>query len=113
MADKRASVKENCFFVDIVGGPMKCSSFGGNNYVAICVDDNARFNVVNVVKKKSDMTAALLPLMENYITSQELSIKCIPTNNGGKFQIISARTGPAQHHARIYPARHATEKGGS
>ena len=36
--DERASVKGQRFFVD-VGGPMKHSSLGGNNYVVIFVDD--------------------------------------------------------------------------
>ncbi|CAN0405016.1 unnamed protein product, partial [Ascophyllum nodosum] len=39
--DERASVKGKRFFVD-VGGPMKHSSLGGNNYVVIFVDDYTR-----------------------------------------------------------------------
>ncbi|CAM9648245.1 unnamed protein product, partial [Ascophyllum nodosum] len=83
--DKRASVKGQRFFVD-VGGPMKHSSLGGNNYVVIFVDDYTRFKVVKFVKKKSDTTAALLSMVADYITPQKLSIKCIRTDNGGEFE---------------------------
>ncbi|CAM9533451.1 unnamed protein product, partial [Ascophyllum nodosum] len=82
--DERASVKGQRFFVD-VGGPMKHSSLGGNNYVVIFVDDYTRFKVVKFVKKKSDTTAALLSMVADYITPQKLSIKCIRTDNGGEF----------------------------
>ncbi|CAN0429329.1 unnamed protein product, partial [Ascophyllum nodosum] len=83
--DERASVKGQRFFVD-VGGPMKHSSLGGNNYVVIFVDDYTRFKVVKFVKKKSDTTAALLSMVAGYITPQKLSIKCIRTDNGGEFE---------------------------
>ncbi|CAN0128326.1 unnamed protein product, partial [Ascophyllum nodosum] len=83
--DERASVKGQRFFVD-VGGPMKHSSLGGNNYVVIFVDDYTRFKVVKFVKKKSDTTAALLSMVADYITPQKLSIKCIRTDNGGEFE---------------------------
>ena len=56
--DERASVKGQRFFVD-VGGPMKHSSFGGNSYVVIFVNDCIRFKVVKFVKKKSNTTATL------------------------------------------------------
>ena len=59
MTDKRANVKEKQFYVD-VGGPMKHSSFRGNNYVIIFVDDCTRLKVVKFVKNKSDTTAAHL-----------------------------------------------------
>ncbi|CAN0139877.1 unnamed protein product, partial [Ascophyllum nodosum] len=83
--DERASVKGQRFFVD-VGGPMKHSSLGGNNYVVIFVDDYTRFKVVKFVKKKSDTTAALLSMVADYITPQKLSIKRIRTENGGEFE---------------------------
>ena len=83
--DERASVKGQRFFVD-VGGPMKHSSLGGNNYVVIFVDDYTRFKVVKFVKKKSDTTAAFLSMVADYITPQKLSIKCIRTDNGGEFE---------------------------
>ena len=47
--DGRASVRGQRFFVD-VGGPMKHSSLGGNNYIVIFVDDCSRFKVVKFVK---------------------------------------------------------------
>ena len=87
VTNERASKKGERFFVD-VGGPMKHSSLGGNSYVVIFVDDCTRFKVVKFVKKKSDTTAALLSLTD-YNTPQELSIKCVRTDNGefeGKFQ---------------------------
>ena len=83
--DERASVRRQRFFVD-VGGPMKHSSLGGNSYVVIFVDDCTRFKVVKFLKKKNDTTAALLSLIADYITPQKLSIKCIRTDNGGKFE---------------------------
>ena len=70
---------------------MKHSSLGGNSYVVIFVDDCTRFKVVKFVRKKSDTTAALLPLIEDYITPQKLSIKCIRTDNGGEFEGESQR----------------------
>ena len=83
--DERASVREQRFFVD-VGGPMKHSSLGGNSYVVIFVDDCTRFKVVKFVKKKSDITAALLSLVAGYITLQKLSIKSVRTYNGGELE---------------------------
>ena len=83
--DERANVRGQRFFVD-VGGPMKHSSLGGNSYVVIFVDDCTRFKVVKFVKKKNDTTAALLSLIANYVTPQKLSIKCVRTDSGGKFE---------------------------
>ena len=65
---------------------MKHSSLGGNSYVVIFVDDCTRFKVVKFVKKKSDTTAALLSLIADYITPQKLSIECVRTDIGGKFE---------------------------
>ena len=65
-SDEWASVKRQRFFVD-VGGPMKHSSLGGNNYVGIFVEDCTRFKVVKFVKKKSNTTAALLSLIVHII----------------------------------------------
>ena len=105
--DERAGVKGQRFFVD-VGGPMKHSSLGWNSYVVIFVDDCTRFKVVTFPKKESNTAAALFSLITDYITPQKLSIKCVRTDNGGEFEgRFLARTGPAQHHARAYPARHA------
>ena len=59
---------------------------GGNSYVVIFVDDRTRFQVVKFVKKKSNTTAALLPLIADYITPQKLSIKCVRTDNSGEFE---------------------------
>ena len=111
--DERASVKGQQFFVD-VDGPMKHSSLSGNTcYVVIFVDGCTRFKVVKFVKKKSNTTATLLSLIADYITRQKLSIKCVRTDNGGEFEgEFSSRTGPAQHHARAYPARHAAVQPG-
>ena len=50
------------------------------------MDDRTRFKVVKFVQKKSDTTAALLSLIANYITPQKLSIKCVRTDDGGKFE---------------------------
>ena len=83
--DERASVRGQRFLVD-VGGPMKHSSLGGNSYIVIFVDDCTRFKVVKFVKKKSDTTAALLPLIADHITPQKLSTKCVRMDSGGKFE---------------------------
>ena len=83
--DERASLKGQRFFVD-VDGPMKSSSLGGNSYVVIFVDDCTRFKVVNFVKKKSNITAALLSLIADHITPQKLPIKCVRTDNDGEFE---------------------------
>ena len=48
--------------------------------------DYTRFKVESFVKKTSDTTAALSSLIADYITSQDLSIKCIRTENGGEFR---------------------------
>ena len=80
---KRANVKEKRFYVD-VGGPMKHSSLGGNNYVVIFVDDCTGFKAVKFTKNKSDTAAALLSFIADYITPHELSIKCIRTDSGGE-----------------------------
>ena len=85
MTNERAGKKGQRFYVD-VRGPMKHSSLGGNSYVVIFVDDYTRFKVVKFVKKKSDTTAALLSFIADYITPQELSIKCVRTDNGGEFE---------------------------
>ena len=65
---------------------MKHSSLGRNNYVVIFVNDHTHFKVMKFVKKKGDTTAALLSLIANYIAPQELAIKCIRTDNDGKFE---------------------------
>ena len=65
MTNERANKKGQRFSVD-VGGPIKHSSFGGNSYVVIFVDDCTRFKVVKFVEK-SDTTAALLSLIADYI----------------------------------------------
>ena len=83
--DERASVKGQRVFIDM-GGPMKHSGLGGNSYVVIFVDDCTRLKVVKFVKKKSNTTAALLSLIEDYITPQKLSIKCVQTDNDGEFE---------------------------
>ena len=82
--DERASVRGQRLFVD-VGVPMKHSSLGENSYVVIFVDDCTRSKVVKFVKK-SDTTAALLSLIADHITPQKLSIKCVRTDNCGKFE---------------------------
>ena len=84
MTNERSSKKGQRFFVD-VGGPMKHSSLGGNIYVVIYDDDCTRFKVVKFVKK-SDTPAALLSLIADCIVPQELSIKCVRTDNGGEFE---------------------------
>ena len=66
---------------------MKHSSLGEHNHVVSFVDDYTRLNILKFVKKKNDTTATLLSLIEDYITSQELSIKCIRTDNGGTFEV--------------------------
>ena len=83
--DERASVRGQRFLVD-VGGPRKHSSLGGYSYVVIFGDDCTRSKVVKFIKKKNDITAALLSLIANYITPQKLSIKCVRTDNGGEFE---------------------------
>ena len=85
MTDKRANVKGKRLFDD-VSGPMKYSSLGGNNYAVIFVDNCTRFEVVKFVKKKSVTTVALLSFIAEYITPQELSLKCIWTDNRGDFE---------------------------
>ena len=83
--DKRASVKGKIFSVDR-GGPTKhLLTLGGNSYMVIFVDDCTRLKVVKIVKKKSDTTRLVLYLIPDYITREELSVKCIWTNNGGEF----------------------------
>ena len=82
---ERANVKGQRFFVD-VGGPVKHSSLGGNSYVVIFVDDCTRFKVVKFVKKKSNTTAALVSLIVDYITPQNLPIKWVRTDTGGEFE---------------------------
>ena len=42
--------------------------------------------MVKFVKKKSESTAELLPLIADYIPPQELSIKCIRMDDGGNFK---------------------------
>ena len=69
MTEKRSNVKGKRFNVD-VGGPMKHSSIGGNNYVVIFVDDCTQLKVVKFSKNKNNTTAALLFLIADYITSQ-------------------------------------------
>ena len=49
------------------------------------MNDCTRFKGMKFVKKKSDTTAALLSLIVGYITPQQLSIKCVRTDNGGEF----------------------------
>ena len=49
------------------------------------MDDCTRFKVVKFVKK-SDTTTTLLSLIVDYIKPQKLSIKCVRTDNGGKFE---------------------------
>ena len=78
-------MKGKRFNID-VGGPMKHSSLGGNNYVVIFVNDCTRFKVIEFNKKKNDTTPALLFLIEDYIPPQELSVKYIRTDNGGEFE---------------------------
>ena len=65
---------------------MKHSTFGGNNYVVIFVDDYTRFKVVKFFKKAGNTTVVLSSLIADCITPQELSIKCIRKDNGGKFK---------------------------
>ena len=54
---------------------MKHSSLSESNYVVIFVDNYIRFKVVKFVKKKSDTTAVLLSLIEDYITSPHRSYR--------------------------------------
>ena len=65
---------------------MKHSSPGRTNYVVSFVDDCTRCKVVKFIKKKNDTTAALLYLVEDCIILQELSVKCIWTDNDGEVQ---------------------------
>ena len=67
-------MKGQQFFVDVMGS-MKHSNLSGNNYVMTFVEDYTRFKVVKFVKKKSDTTTALMCLIADDITPQELSIK--------------------------------------
>ena len=82
---RKKNVKGKWFYVD-EGGPMKHLSLGGNHCVVIFVDDCARFEVVKFVKNTRDTSAALLSLVADYNIPQELSIKCIRTDNGGEFE---------------------------
>ena len=46
------------------------------------MNDYTRFKVVRFDKEKSDTTAALSALIEEYVTPQKLSVKYIRTNLG-------------------------------
>ena len=85
MIDRRVIMNGKRFFVD-VGGTMQYSRLGGNSYIVIFVDDCTRFKVLRFAKKMSDTTAVLLSLIVDYIVPQKLSIKCVRTDNGGKFE---------------------------
>ena len=78
-------------YVD-VGGPMKYSSLGGHNYyLGIFVDDCTQFTVVTFIKKNGDTMATLLSLITDCITPQELSIKCMRTDNSDELEGESQR----------------------
>ena len=87
MTDKIANVKGKRFYVD-VGGPMKHSSLGGNNYAVMFVDDCTRFKMVKLVKNQSDTTAALLSLIADYITPQDRSCR---SSAFGRIMMASSR----------------------
>ena len=78
---QNGNVKRKRFFVD-AGGLTKHSSLGGNSYAVMFVDDCTRFKVVKFVKERHDDRA----LVFNCITPQELSIKCMQTDNGDEFE---------------------------
>ena len=84
MTGERANLKGQRFFVD-VSRSIKHSSLGGNNYAIIFVNDYTCFKMAKFVKK-NNTTAALLFLIADYITSQELSIKYICMDNSGEFK---------------------------
>ena len=69
-----------------MGGTIKHPRFGGNNYVVSFVYGYIRFKVVKCVPKKSDTMVPLLSLIEDCITPQKLSIKCIRKDDGGEFE---------------------------
>ena len=58
--------------------------------------------MVKFIKKQSDTTAVLLPLIADYITPQELSVKCIRPDNGseseGNFQHKLDRSSITHEH---------------
>ena len=68
------------------GWADKYSSLGGDNCIVIFVDEFTRFKVVKLVKKTSDTTAALLFLIADNTSPQELPIKYIRTNYGSEFK---------------------------
>ena len=67
MTNERISVKVQRFVAD-VDKPMKYWSPGADNYVIVFVDDFTNLKAVKAVKKMSDTMAALLSLVEDYIT---------------------------------------------
>ena len=64
---------------------MKHSGLGGNNYV-LFVNGCTRFKGVTFVNNKSHTTTALFALITDYISLQELSVECIPTDESGKLE---------------------------
>ena len=85
--DNRASERAALLYVDLAG-PMEPESAGGRRYVMVIVDDFSRFKVSKLLKTKSSVetAAALKSYIATYIALEQVCIRAVRSDHGGKFE---------------------------
>ena len=73
------------FFIDITG-PAHVTSFSGNRYAMLCVDDFTRFKFIRSLKHRSDAAKELRELVAEHIAPAGIKIGTIRTDGEGEFE---------------------------
>ena len=83
--ENRTNKRAERFFVDITG-PFHVTSFGGNRYAMLCVDDFTRFKFIRFLKHKSDHAKKLRELVAEHIAPAGIKIGTVRIDGGGEFE---------------------------
>lgn len=66
-------------------GPMKTTSYRGNRYVMVLVDDFSRFTWVKFLKEKNEALSKFSEFAYDVQKEFGVKIKCLRSDNGGEF----------------------------
>ena len=89
MTDNHASERAALLYAGLAG-PTESESAGGGRYIMMIVDNFSRLNVSYFLKTRSsaETEAALESYIATYITPEEVSIRTVRTDHGGKFEEV-------------------------
>lgn len=66
-------------------GPTKTSSYSGNHFAIVLVDDHSRYTWIYFLKEKSEVLSKFVEFTEAIEKEFGQLIKCLRSDNGGEF----------------------------